>query len=74
MRLPNHPDPVPGAALYYAENRNVIMKTNDGYPLSVIDVKRTAEAAAKSACAWQKRENAAVTRERKRQEKIAKTA
>lgn len=73
MRLPDHPKPVPGAALYYADRCSVMMKDTTGEYVE-IDTRRSPEAAAISARAWQKRENAAVIREKKRQEKLAKTA
>ena len=64
-RHPLQPDPVPGAATYWADHTSVVMKCTEGYT-SVIETKRTAEAACNAALRWQKRENAAVTKEAKR--------
>lgn len=69
-RMPDHPKPVAGAAEYWADHKSVCMKDTDGH-YTVIDTKANELAAAKSACSWQKRENAAVEKERKR---IAKNA
>ena len=71
MRTPTHPAPVTGAALYWAEGDEVLMKCTEGYT-SVIDKARTAEAAAKKAERWQRKENSAVEKEAKRVAKLAR--
>lgn len=64
-RHPFQPDPIPGAATYWADHKNVVMKDTEG-SLSVIQTCKTEEAACNAALRWQKKENAAVLREAKR--------
>ena len=57
--------PVPGAASYWAEHTEVLMRCTSGY-LSAIQTCRSHEMAIKAAERWQKKENAAVTRANKK--------
>lgn len=68
MRHPSQPDPVPGAALYWAAGSQVLMKDTEGH-VSCIQACRTEEAAVNAALRWQKKENAVVTKENKRRAK-----
>lgn len=63
MRLPDHPEPVTGAAVYWADHNDVLMRDNEGHT-SVIDCKRSGLSAAKAAKAWQIKENKIVTKNR----------
>lgn len=71
MRTPTHPEPVAGAALYWAEGTEVMMRCTDGYT-SCIDTGKNAITAANKAEKWQRKENAVVTKEAKRVAKLAK--
>lgn len=73
MQLLDHPMPVKGAAEYYAYGNEVIMRCTTGEK-SVIETKASNASALKSARSWQKRENKAVDKERKRLEKLAKSS
>lgn len=64
-RHPFQPDPVAGAASYWSDTENVMMKDTEGY-VSCIQVCRTSEAACNAALRWQKKENAIVLREAKK--------
>lgn len=70
MRNPTQPEPVAGAALYWAEGTEVLMRCTDGYT-SCIDTARNKFTAANKAEKWQRKENAAVTKEAKRVAKLA---
>lgn len=63
--LPCQPDPVDGAAYYWADGNKIIMRDNQGY-ISCIDSKSKPGAALDCAKAWQIKENKAVTKEAKR--------
>lgn len=62
--LPTHPQPVPGAARYWAEGRDVMMRCTDGY-VSCIQTRRTEGQALDSAKAWQEKENKTVAKHAK---------
>ena len=67
-RHPFQPEPVEGAALYWADHKSVLMRA-DGHS-SVIQTCKSAEAACNAALRWQKKENAAVLKEAKRLKKL----
>lgn len=69
-RHPYQPDPVPGAARYFASGKDVFMVADDY--TSCIQTYRSEEAACNGALSWQKKENAIVTREAKRVARLSK--
>ena len=71
-RHPSQPDPVEGAALYWADHKSVMMKSTDGES-SCIQTCKSDTAACNAALRWQKKENAAVTKEAARLRKLGVT-
>jgi hypothetical protein len=71
LRLPDHPLPLVGAATYYAHGCDVYMESTDDH-VSMIDTKKSNEAALKAAKRWQEKENKAVAKEAKRLAKLGK--
>jgi len=67
-RHPFQPEPVEGAARYWADGKNVIMRA-DGHS-SCIQSYKSEEAACNGALRWQKKENAAVVKEAKRRARL----
>lgn len=63
-RLPSQPEPVKGAAYYYAEGNDVYMVA-DGFT-SCVQSYRSEGTALDGAKKWQEKENKAVTKEYKR--------
>lgn len=61
QKLHSHPEAIPGAASYWAEGRNVVMRCTDGHA-SVIDTKRSEGTALDAAKAWQEKENKVVAK------------
>lgn len=59
MNSDDHPNPVPGAAQYWADGIDVLMKDTEGH-VSVIDTKGTPRSASNAAKKWQIRENKVV--------------
>lgn len=59
--LPTQPEPIPGAARYWADGKDVFMRCTDGY-VSCIDTKRTEGTALDAAKKWQEKENATVAK------------
>ena len=63
--LTSQPQPVQGAARYWANGKDIMMRCCDGY-VSCIATAKTEGTALDSAKAWQEKENKVVTNEAKR--------